>query len=157
MIHYFAYGTNIDPARMTTRLPGATVVGPAVLDDYELEFTIRDREWGGGVANIRPEPGRHVYGLLWNVPDAELAELDTYRGDESHLRRDEVSVRTSDAVVTAVTFRVDQLANHVPPSFDYLKHLRSAVVAQGLPPEALAAIDDADRFGGQRTGPSIVS
>jgi len=157
MVHYFAYGANIDPARMTTRLPGAAIVGPAVLDDYELEFTIRDREWGGGVANIRPEAGGHVYGLVWDVPEDELAALDTYRGDESHLRRDQVVVRTTQGDVSAVTYRVDQLANHVPPSFEYLRHLRAAIVAQGLPPEALQAVDDADRFGGRTTGPSIVS
>jgi AIG2-like family len=157
VIKYFAYGANIDPGRMTARLPGSTVVGPAVLDDYVLEFTIRDREWGGGVANIRPEAGRRVYGLLWGVPEEEFATLDTYRGDESHHRRDEVSVRTADSTVAAVTFRVEQIANHVAPSFEYLKHLRGAMAAQGLPPEAVEAVDEADRFGAGRTGPSIVS
>ena len=45
---YFAYGSNINLEQMAVRCPAAQVVGPAVLDGYELLFRgnqmcIRDR------------------------------------------------------------------------------------------------------------------
>ena len=35
---YFAYGSNINLEQMAIRCPAAQVVGPAVLDGYELLF-----------------------------------------------------------------------------------------------------------------------
>ena len=35
---YFAYGSNINLDQMAVRCPAATVVGPVVLDNYELLF-----------------------------------------------------------------------------------------------------------------------
>lgn len=35
---YFAYGSNINLEQMAVRCPAAQVVGPAVLDGYELLF-----------------------------------------------------------------------------------------------------------------------
>ena len=49
---YFAYGSNINLEQMAVRCPAAQVVGPAVLDGYELLF--RGNRRGTGVATIEP-------------------------------------------------------------------------------------------------------
>jgi hypothetical protein len=157
MRRYFAYGANIDPGRMTARVRGARPLGPGILDDFQLEFTIRDREWGGGVANIRPEAGARVWGMLWQGSDKALAVLETYRGDESSLRREVVTVQGVDGPVEAFTFRVHQIANFVRPTALYMSHLRRAMKLQGFPNEAFEALIQAERLGPTDTGPSIVS
>ena len=157
MRRYFAYGANIDPVRMATRVRGAQAVGPATLDDYTLEFTIRDRDWGGGVVNIRPEPGARVWGMLWQGPDRAFAVLETFRGDESALRRETVTVDCADGPTEAFTFRVAQIANFVRPTALYMSHLRRAMKQQGFPNEAFEALLHAERLGPTETGPSIVS
>lgn len=45
---YFAYGSNINLEQMAVRCPAALMVGPAVLDGYELLF--RGNRRGAGVA-----------------------------------------------------------------------------------------------------------
>ena len=35
---YFAYGSNIDLEQMARRCPAAQVVGPGILENYELAF-----------------------------------------------------------------------------------------------------------------------
>ena len=67
---YFAYGSNINLEQMAVRCPAAQVVGPAVLDGYELLF--RGNRRGTGVATIEPLPDSQVHGLLWMLtPECE--------------------------------------------------------------------------------------
>jgi hypothetical protein len=157
MLRYFAYGANIDPARMAARVPEAVVVGPGRVEGYGLEFTIRDREWGGGVLNAREDPGATLWGLLYEGPDEAFAVLDTFQGDSALLEKASVTVITDQGPVQAITYHVIQIANYVRASDRYLSHLTRAMRAQGLPPEAVQAVLDADRDAGESQGPSIVS
>lgn len=75
---YFAYGSNINLNQMAVRCPAAQVVGPAVLDGYELLF--RGNRRGTGVATIEPLHGSQVHGLLWNLTPACEQSLDIYEG-----------------------------------------------------------------------------
>jgi hypothetical protein len=157
VLTYFAYGANIDAGRMARRVPGVRSAGVGRLDGYSLEFTVRDREWGGGVLNVRPDPDGRVWGVLWRGRDDAFAVLDTYQGDESAQRREHVKVESADDVVEAFTFRVDHIANHVRPTALYLAHLRRAMAEQGFPNEAFELLLKAERSGPTETGPSIVS
>jgi hypothetical protein len=157
MLRFFAYGANIDPDRMATRVPEAVVVGPGHVERFGVEFTIRDREWGGGVLNARENPDSVLWGLLYEGPDEAFAVLDTFVGDSALMEKAEVTVVTGAGPVEAFTYRVIPIANYVRPSDRYLTHLSRAMAAQGLPPEALAAVLAADRDAGETQGPSIVS
>jgi Gamma-glutamyl cyclotransferase, AIG2-like len=154
---YFAYGANVDPGRMSQRIPGAALLGPARLDDYAVEFTIRDREWGGGVLNIRPEPGSSVYGVVYQGSDEAFAALDTYQGEASLMAKEHVTVVGPAGPADAVTYRVASMANYVRPTDSYLRHMTNALSAAGLPEEAVESLLNADRFGRSDRGPSIVS
>lgn len=155
MLRYFAYGANVDPERMTSRVPEASLVGPGYVEGFGVEFTIRDRGWGGGVLNAREEAGARLWGVLYEGPEEAFAVLDTFQGDAAMLVKADVTVVTDDGPVEAVTYRVVDIANYVRPSDRYLTHMTRAMRAQGLPPEAVDAVLAADRDGTQ--GPSIVS
>ena len=157
MLRYFAYGANIDPERMAARVPEAVVVGPGYVDRFGVEFTIRDREWGGGALNAREQAGSRVWGLLYEGPSEAFAVLDTFQGDVALMEKAEVTVVTDAGPVEAITYRVIPIANYVRPSDRYLTHVSRAMKAQGLPPEAVEAVLAADRDAGESSGPSIVS
>jgi len=157
MLRYFAYGANIDPERMSSRVPEAVVVGPGHVERFGVEFTIRDREWGGGVLNAREDPDSVLWGLVYEGPEEAFAALDTFVGDAALMEKAEVTVITDAGPVEAITYRVIPIANYVRPSDRYLTHISRAMAAQGLPPEALAAVLAADRDAGETQGPSIVS
>ena len=157
MLRYFAYGANIDPERMSSRVPEAVVVGPGHVERFGVEFTIRDREWGGGVLNAREDPDSVLWGLVYEGPEDAFAALDTFVGDAALMEKAEVTVITDAGPVEAITYRVIPIANYVRPSDRYLTHISRAMAAQGLPPEALAAVLAADRDAGETQGPSIVS
>ena len=92
---YFAYGSNLDAARLHRSCPGAAPRGIARLPDHRLRFPLFSRRWGGGVADICPEPGGEVWGVLWLIPAGELSALDRQEGVDAtppRYRRVEVVV-----------------------------------------------------------------
>ena len=79
---YFAYGSNMDPAQMDDRCPGAICLGIAVLTGWVLTFAGSSRRWGGGVATVTPSTNSRtrVPGVLWEITDKHLGALDGYEG-----------------------------------------------------------------------------
>jgi AIG2-like family len=69
---YFAYGSNMDLAAMRVRCPRSRAVGPARLIGHRL-FITRD-----GYASVTREPGRLVWGLLWDLALTDVPALDRY-------------------------------------------------------------------------------
>jgi gamma-glutamylcyclotransferase (GGCT)/AIG2-like uncharacterized protein YtfP len=77
---YFAYGSNLDPEQMSRRCPGHKVVGLAELPDHRLTFPLTSHDWGGGVASVGVAHGESVWGMVFELGDADLATLDGYEG-----------------------------------------------------------------------------
>lgn len=75
----FAYGSNMIMADMLARCPDARVQGKTVLPDYRF-FIARS-----GYASLKPEPGSHVHGVLWEISADDEARLDLYESVESGL------------------------------------------------------------------------
>ena len=70
--NYFAYGSNMDTARMLARCPGARPVGAATLPGFRLVERL--------YADVEPSAGCEAKGLLWSVTEADLASLDRHEG-----------------------------------------------------------------------------
>lgn len=75
---YFAYGMNVNPKKMAGLCPDAHVVGPAVLEDYELLF--RGNTAGNGLETIARKAGGKVHGVLWGITQECEDSLDSYEG-----------------------------------------------------------------------------
>jgi gamma-glutamylcyclotransferase (GGCT)/AIG2-like uncharacterized protein YtfP len=142
---YFAYGSNMDPRYMADHCPEARAIGSGRLDGYRLEFTVYSDRWGGGAANIEPDAGAHVWGVVWDVTSEDLAALDTFVGHPSFYRREDVEVRSGAEAVQCLTYRVAHQQGFVRPTDEYLNRLRAGMRIQGLPPEALDILESAAR------------
>ncbi len=97
---YFAYGSNMSPAQMAMRCPGARAVGPAQLGDWRFHVNTR------GSASILPDKGALVHGVLWRCTAAHFHALDKYEGIAwGNYRRRQVSiVMESGAFAPAVVY-----------------------------------------------------
>jgi gamma-glutamylcyclotransferase (GGCT)/AIG2-like uncharacterized protein YtfP len=145
MSTYFAYGSNMDPLHMSKRVPGAEAMGPGRLEGFRLVFNVYSTEWEGGAANLELDQGAHIWGVLWDVPNEQLAGLDAYQGHPTFFRREDVSVFGPSGQLIAWTYRVAHQEGYVRPTDAYLQCLRSAIRIHGLPPEALDIVDRAAR------------
>ena len=95
-LKYFAYGSNLHPARLLQRVPSARVIGPGVIEGYRLAFNKRGAD-NSGKCNVMPAgPDVRVHGALFDIdsthkPALDLAEggyevryLSVYSGGDSH-------------------------------------------------------------------------
>src|SRR5262245_4161511 len=69
---YFAYGSNMHPAAMKRRCPGAVAIGLATLKGYR--FFVGIDGWG----SVAPRAGDFVHGVLWRLTPRDIAALHAY-------------------------------------------------------------------------------
>ncbi len=143
---YFAYGSNLGEARLHENCPSARIEAIARLPGYRLAFTRRSERWGGGVADIRPEAGAEVRGIVWRIDAAEGDALDRQEGVHAtppRYRRIEVAVTTETGeVLDCLAYQVvEPQAEHIAPSEAYLGTMLRGGRAAGLPEAYLARIE----------------
>ena len=128
---YFAYGSNMNPARLVDgRLKekgvemGARIAGR--LEGWQLAFNkIARTPPGAGAGNILVKPGGVVHGTLNQMPDAGLAVLDVWEGGASgHYERRLLPVIRTDtgATVEAVAYVALKVGEGLKPTREYLDH-----------------------------------
>lgn len=74
---YLAYGSNLNVEQMSYRCPDATVLGTAVLRDYELLFKGSKT---GSYLTVERRKGSQVPLAVWEVSEADERALDRYEG-----------------------------------------------------------------------------
>ena len=97
-ILYFAYGSNMNPARMGRRCPGATALGVGILRNHRLTERL--------YADIDFQEGREVYGVLYLLTEAHLRSLDAHEGYPKVYRRMWLDVEFGGGVYQAVTYEM---------------------------------------------------
>ena len=98
MFLYFAYGSNMNPARMAKRCPGAIDLGGAVLRNHRVVERL--------YADIDFEEGADMQGVLYVITEEHLRKLDRFEGYPSVYRRIWVDVEFEDCVYQAVTYEM---------------------------------------------------
>jgi gamma-glutamylcyclotransferase len=79
VIQYFAYGSNMLTERLLARCSSAKTREVARVDSYALTFCKKSHD-GSGKATLRPEPERQVFGVLFDLNENELKNLDEAEG-----------------------------------------------------------------------------
>ena len=127
--HYFAYGSNMDPARVVDRGIRFTQISSAVLADYVLRFNKRSRnQKGAGHANIVVELGGRVEGVLYQLESPnEIEKMDVFEHVPTNYSREVVTVETQTDTLDVWTYFANPevvLSGLKPPRW-YLAHLLS--------------------------------
>lgn len=118
---YFAYGRNLNPARMIERNVNFTRRRAAEARDWKLTFFK-----AGGYATMVPCPGSTVHGVLYDVDPSGIVELDGHEGVASmHYSRERIRVRCADEDLEVVVYLAtrEMTRNGIKPSAMYLEDL----------------------------------
>jgi cation transport regulator ChaC len=131
-VWYFAYGSNMDVARMLTRNAPFTRRIKGRVGGHRLVFNkISGKYPGHGVANVIEEWGFDVVGVLYEVDRPGIEALDGHEGVRGgHYIRTEMMVQLDDG--TAVNANVyvahpDMVEEGLTPHEDYFYHLKQGI------------------------------
>ncbi|MHC4837230.1 MAG: gamma-glutamylcyclotransferase family protein [Planctomycetota bacterium] len=135
---YFAYGNNMAEATMRGRIGDGhhIFLGVARLDGFRLTFTTETPEWGGPVADLTPEEGSAVYGVLYEVTPVAWQKLAPHEPTYIHRRlpvtRIEVEVREE---ILATVYFVPHEAKLPEQKAEprYLERILAAATERALP------------------------
>ena len=138
MTLYAAYGSNLDPSRMSDRCPHSPLQGTGWLTGWRLTFGGEDRGWDGALATVVEDPLSQVFVALYDVTPEDRAALDAWEGVEIGLRRTiRIRVQTLAGEQPAWTYVLDAYEGGLP-SASYLGVLYEAALAAGAPADYLA-------------------
>ena len=97
---YFAYGSNLHPARLAARVGRVPVVGTGVCAGRRLAFHKVGQD-GTGKCDVPRVAEARVYGALYELGPAEWRQLDGIEGLGAGYEREVVSVLTEGSEVEA--------------------------------------------------------
>lgn len=134
---YFAYGSNLSPARMRERVAGAASLGAARLPGFRLALDKRGAD-GSGKANLHESPGDAVWGALYALGPADWLRLD---GFEPGYERIRVEVEWRGSRRAAWTYASRQLTPEPVPRAWYKRLIVEGARVQGLPEEWIGLLE----------------
>ena len=140
MTLYAAYGTNLDPARMSERCPHSPLQTTGWLLGWRLTFGGEELGWDGALATIVEDPLEQVFVAVYDVTRDDEATLDGWESADTGLfRKTRVRVSTLTGELLVWAYVLDAYEGGLP-SASYLGVLADAAEAADAPSDYVAAL-----------------
>ena len=140
MTLYAAYGTNLDPARMSERRPHSILHSTGWLTGWRLTFGGEEHGWDGSLSTIVQDPFEQVFVAVYDVTPEDERSLDGWEAADTGLyRKTKVRVQTLTGELVVWAYVLDAYEGGLP-SASYLGVLADAADAAGAPEDYVAAL-----------------
>jgi gamma-glutamylcyclotransferase (GGCT)/AIG2-like uncharacterized protein YtfP len=125
MIKYFAYGSNMDMSRLSTRGVNPITRSKGTLKNWKLKFNKKASAGDWSFANIEPSEGDSVEGLVFDIKEGDLKLLDKFEGAPRHYRREILIVETYTEEINCITYiaQPEHIVEGLLPQKDYIQFL----------------------------------
>jgi len=131
-LHYFAFGGNLNGARLKERAPSARALGAARLAGFRLCLDKLGSD-GSGKLNLARDAAESVWGVVFRIAPAELAALDAFEPGYAQIP---VSVRLRGVIpLEARTYVSEQRAPALRAQPAYKALIVAGAREHGLPAE----------------------
>lgn len=137
---YAAYGSNLDPTRMSERCPHSPLRSTGWLTGWRLTFGGEEHGWDGALVTIVEDPFEQVFVALYDVTDEDMAVLDEIEMASAGLyRKTRVRVATMAGSHLAWAYVLDAYEGGLP-SASTVGILADAAEAADAPDDYVAAL-----------------
>ncbi len=141
----FSYGANMNPKVLSKRRgidPLESLAG--CLKDYRLVFNLRGFPWVEPVfANIEPDQGSSVHGVLHRLTPEQFHRLDLFEGGGRAYKHLELDVEAYDGrTIQAHVYSARMITDEGSPSCRYLNLLNEGARHFGLDPDYIKMLED---------------
>jgi len=125
MIKYFAYGSNMDMSRLSSRGVNPITRNKGTLKDWKLKFNKKASAGDWSFANIEPSKGDIVEGLVFEIKESDLKLLDKFEGAPRHYRREFLVVETYTETIKCITYiaQTEHVVEGLLPTKEYMEFL----------------------------------
>lgn len=141
--HYFAYGSNMNAARVTERRLRYDQISSAKLNGFALRFNKRSRKTPvSGRANIVQRKESSVFGVLYRLEQPnEIVKMDRFEHAPIDYRRLIVEVEANGQTIVCWTYIANHrvVDNSLVPQRSYVNHLLAG--REYLPKEYVEELD----------------
>ncbi len=152
MIRYFAYGSNMFTKRLRARVPSANPIGIGCVEAHQLRWHKKSKD-GSGKCDIcsTGNRGHLVYGVIFEIAQAEKPKLDRAEGRGNGYEEKEVEVKTGSGLVSAVAYYATAIDEQLRPYEWYKRYVVEGAIEFDLPEnyvkelKAVEAVKDPDR------------
>ncbi|QCX28263.1 gamma-glutamylcyclotransferase family protein [Nocardioides jishulii] len=140
MTLYAAYGTNLDPRRMSERCPHSPLRSTGWLTGWRLTFGGEELGWDGALVTLVEDPIEQVFVALYDVTPEDEVVLDEWEMASTGLyRKTRVRVAGMTGEVLAWTYVLDAYEGGLPSAL-YLGTLAEAAEAADAPADYVTGL-----------------
>lgn len=131
-MYYYAYGSNMEKARLEQRLGQVIDLGIGIAEGFQILFNKESSLDGTGKTNIIPIADDLVLGVVFDLTEEQFTILDR---NEGGYHRDTVEVNLNGTYVIAQTYfaNPNRINNNLIPTRDYLAHLINGAIEHNFP------------------------
>jgi gamma-glutamylcyclotransferase (GGCT)/AIG2-like uncharacterized protein YtfP len=137
---YAAFGSNMDPRRMSSRCPHSPLRTTGWLTGWRLTFGGEEHGWDGALPTIVEDPIEQVFVAIYDVTDEDVSHLDVLESADTGLyRKTRVRVSTMLGELLAWAYVLDAYEGGLP-SASYVGTLADAAEAADAPQDYVDAL-----------------
>lgn len=115
MTQYAAYGSNLDPARMSERCPHSPLQTTGWLTGWRLTFGGEEHGWDGALPTLVQDPLEQVFVAVYDISPHDESALDQWEQADSGLyRKTKVRVSTMTGELVVWTYVLDAYEGGLP-------------------------------------------
>jgi hypothetical protein len=140
---YLGYCTMLELAEMHRLCPGSKPLGVYQMEGYRLRFSAFHDALDQGSCDLEVAPGHRMWGLLYDMVDAEYDALDLMAGvDKGYLSRINITV-TNDAGESraATTYRSPNPGGPFSPTAAYTRPILAGARELGLAADYIGELE----------------
>lgn len=142
LLNYFAYGSNMSIARIGQRVPSASSLGLAILEQHQLRFHKIGTDGSAKCdAFLTGDSAHRVFGVLYTIDPDHKSLLDKVEGVGQGYEQKEISVTDSGGKLTsAFTYYATHIDDTLTPYSWYLNHVLVGAREASLPEDYIAEL-----------------
>ncbi len=144
---YFAYGSNMSWPQMQRRCPSSRFVCIAHLPDYRFAIARHSRLRHCGTANIFPEPGSMVWGIVYEVSEADMLIMDGFEDGYSRHQSLVYCIRPISSSYQAIVYIAPNEIGVPLPNAEYKRLLLEGARHWQLPADYCSMLEDLSAAG----------
>ena len=143
-MNYFGYGSNLDQEYLNEHCPSVQYLMKAYLPNYEVQFRFWSKRRNGGISTIIPKLGELVHGILYDVSEDDLLNLDIRESvPEGFYRRETFLLLGEDGLWhKADAYFVVKPERPYAPSKEYVETMIKGAKCHGIDPEYIKRLEE---------------